>query len=53
VHALGELNERPFREIWRGQAYKKFRQQILKGRSQIDICRNCSEGLRVFEKQVL
>jgi len=53
THSLGELNEQSFRTIWRGPAYSRFRQQILKGRSQIDICRNCSEGLRVFEKQVL
>lgn len=35
-----------FDEIWRGRAYMDFRQQILKDRNAVDMCRNCSEGYR-------
>ena len=47
-HKLGDLNSMPFKEIWRNGEYKKFRTQLLKGRKNIDICANCSEGTRVW-----
>lgn len=47
-HRLGNLRERSFREIWRGAAYRDFRRAILRGRDQIDICTNCTEGCRVW-----
>lgn len=47
-HRMGNLRDRPFKEIWRNGEYTKFRTQILKGRKNIDICANCSEGTRVW-----
>lgn len=43
-----DLRKESFEKIWTGQTYQKFRQQVLKDRSSIDICRNCSEGQRIF-----
>ncbi len=43
AHQLGKLDHFSLKEIWRGEAYNKFRMQILKDRSQINICKNCSE----------
>jgi len=48
VHRMGDLKERSFKEIWRGQAYDYFRKQILQGREKIDICTNCTEGCKVW-----
>lgn len=48
AYKLGELKEQAFQEIWRGDAYKNFRSQLIKGREQIEICKNCSEGTRVW-----
>jgi radical SAM protein with 4Fe4S-binding SPASM domain len=48
-HQLGDLKERSFKEIWKNGEYKKFRTAILKGRKNIDICSNCSEGTKVWE----
>lgn len=45
---MGKLPETPFVQIWNSSAYQHFRNQILKGRSEITMCRNCSEGTRVF-----
>jgi len=42
-HQMGSLQTNTFKKIWKGQTYKKFRYKILKDRSQIDICRNCTE----------
>lgn len=47
-HKLGDLKSRPFREIWHGEAYHRFRTSLLKGRDQIDICSNCTEGCKVW-----
>ncbi|HVB02103.1 MAG TPA: SPASM domain-containing protein [Chitinophagaceae bacterium] len=47
-HRLGNLKEMSFRELWQGPAYQHFRQQLIGGRANIDICANCSEGTRVW-----
>lgn len=48
-HKLGNLRDKSFKEIWNNGEYKKFRTEILKGRKNIDICSNCSEGTKVWE----
>jgi len=47
-HQLGNLKERTFREIWFNGSYTKFRSTLLKSRKEIDICKNCSEGAKVW-----
>jgi len=47
-HRLGDLKGRSFRDIWRDGNYQQFRRDILKGRANIDICANCSEGTKVW-----
>ncbi len=47
-HKLGDLKKADFKQIWHGAAYKNFRKAILKGRDQIDICTNCTEGCKVW-----
>lgn len=42
-HQFGNLIEDDFKNIKNNVEYSAFRQQILKDRSQIEICRNCSE----------
>lgn len=45
---LGDLRRDSFREIWKGKQYDAFRAQLLRSRSEIEMCRNCTEGTRVF-----
>jgi radical SAM protein with 4Fe4S-binding SPASM domain len=47
-HEMGKMPENTFNSIWRNKAYDTFRKQILKGREEIDICRNCTEGTKVW-----
>jgi radical SAM protein with 4Fe4S-binding SPASM domain len=47
-HQMGEVGQRSFREIWKSEAYNKFRAAVLQSRKEIDICANCSEGAVVF-----
>ena len=43
---MGDLKQDSFRDIWDGPKYRIFRKSILSGRHMIDICRNCTSGLR-------
>lgn len=47
-HVLGDLGRQSFRSIWRGEPYHRFRSAVLKARDEIEICRNCTEGTKVW-----
>ncbi|MCK7558627.1 SPASM domain-containing protein [Chitinophaga sedimenti] len=47
-HRLGDLKKDSFRTLWQDDKYVNFRTQIMKGRKNIDICANCSEGTKVW-----
>lgn len=48
THRLGDLKQHSFREVWHNGSYHQFRKAILKGREEIDICTNCTEGCKVW-----
>lgn len=43
-HSMGTVGKEAFRSIWKSQAYRSFRASLLRSRSEIDMCKNCSEG---------
>lgn len=45
--SLGNLNNSEFRDIWFGHKYKKFRKALLNNRNNIDMCKNCTEGVKI------
>lgn len=47
-HAMGELTQETFQQVWNNPKYKKFRNAVLSNRQGIDICQNCSEGSKVW-----
>lgn len=47
-HLNADLTNGSFAEIWKGRELQSFRKQVLTDRQQIDICRNCSEGQKIF-----
>jgi radical SAM protein with 4Fe4S-binding SPASM domain len=47
-YQLGDVSKENFDSIWTGSEYSRFRRLILKSRSNIDICRNCSEGTKIW-----
>ena len=47
-HVLGSLETGSFKTIWHDAQYVAFRQAVLTGRNQIEICKNCSEGAKVW-----
>ncbi len=48
-HRLGDLKKLSFAEIWKSKPYHDFRTKLMKGRKEIDICTNCTEGCKVWE----
>lgn len=49
THQLGNLKMQSFKDVWQNNNYKQFRRELMKSRKNIDICSNCSEGLKVWE----
>ena len=47
-HQMGSLESATFKSIWKNETYAQFRKQLLKGRKEIEICKNCSEGTKVW-----
>lgn len=47
-HVLGSIETNEFPKIWKSKQYTSFRQSVLSGRDQIEICQNCSEGAKVW-----
>ncbi len=47
-HSMGSLNDNSFTAVWKNQAYKKFREAVFKSRSKIEMCKNCTEGTKVW-----
>lgn len=47
-HSMGTLKEYSLSEIWQNEKYRDFRASILRSRSEIEMCRNCSEGTSVW-----
>ena len=47
-HKLGDVNKVSFTKVWKNSEYQSFRQTLLKSRSQIEICKNCTEGTKVW-----
>ncbi len=47
THKFGNLNEQSFPEIWSNNQYNNFRKTLFTNRKSIDICKNCTEGLKV------
>ncbi len=45
-YVMGNIGQTSFREIWFGEKYISFRKTVLSNRSSIDICNNCTEGLK-------
>jgi len=47
-HKMGNLQEQTFRELWQSEPYAAFRASVLRSRSEIEMCKNCTEGTKVW-----
>ena len=44
---LGLLNGKSFSDIWHSEEYNTFRRGVLDNREGLDMCTNCTEGLKI------
>jgi radical SAM protein with 4Fe4S-binding SPASM domain len=47
-HAMGNINDQTFNDIWNGEKYKSFRDSVIRSRASVDICSKCPQGKRIF-----
>lgn len=47
-YKMGSLKEQSFRELWMNDTYREFRASVIRSRSEIEMCRNCTEGTKVW-----
>jgi len=47
-YQLGDSQKTEFKTIWRGKAYQDFRASLIRSRSEIEMCKNCSVGTKVW-----
>jgi radical SAM protein with 4Fe4S-binding SPASM domain len=47
-YRMGSLKEQSFKDLWMSDTYKKFRASVLRSRGEIDMCKNCTEGTKVW-----
>jgi len=45
---MGSLVQNKFESIWNSPPYLKFRENLFKSRSSIEMCNNCTEGTKVW-----
>jgi len=45
---LGDLQQNPFDVIWNDKTYHNFRRGVVSDRDGNEMCRNCTEGLKIF-----
>lgn len=45
THMMGDLKHQSFKEIWLSPKYISFRKKLFNHRQEIEICRNCTEGI--------
>jgi radical SAM protein with 4Fe4S-binding SPASM domain len=47
-HRLGDMKQETFASLWKGDKYRAFRTQLMQARSEIEMCKNCTEGTKVW-----
>ena len=47
-YRMGNVSEKSFGEVWYSDTYKKFRHTLIGGRKNIEMCKNCTEGTKIW-----
>ncbi len=47
-YEMGNINNKNMKDIWENKKFKNFRYQLLTNRKNIDMCKNCNQGLGSF-----
>lgn len=47
-YKLGDLKKQNFKSLWQSKPYKEFRKSLTNARAEIEMCKNCTEGTKVW-----
>jgi radical SAM protein with 4Fe4S-binding SPASM domain len=47
-YKMGDLKQHSFKSVWSNSTYFNFRNSVLRSRSEIEMCKNCTEGTKVW-----
>lgn len=47
-YRMGDIKTDSFRSLWQGTRYIAFRQALIHSRGQVDMCKNCTVGTKVW-----
>lgn len=47
-YRLGDLKNQSFKALWQSEPYKNFRKSLTNARAEIEMCKNCTEGTKVW-----
>jgi radical SAM protein with 4Fe4S-binding SPASM domain len=47
-YRLGDLKKKTFKEVWQSEPYRNFRKSLTDSRAEIEMCKNCTEGTKVW-----
>ena len=47
IYQMGDLKKDSFDTVWKNKTYQEFRTKVFTNRKSIDICRNCTEGMKL------
>jgi radical SAM protein with 4Fe4S-binding SPASM domain len=47
-YRMGNVSKQSFREVWSSEKYLSFRKQLIGSRKNIEMCKNCTEGTKIW-----
>lgn len=47
-YRMGSLKSKTFAEVWQSATYTTFRKSLISSRGEIEMCKNCTEGTKVW-----
>lgn len=47
-YRLGDLKKQSFKTLWQSEPYTDFRKSLTNSRAEIEMCKNCTEGTKVW-----
>ncbi len=47
-YRMGDLKNKTFKAVWQSESYQKFRKSLTNARAEIEMCKNCTEGTKVW-----
>lgn len=47
-YRMGDLKQKTFKDVWQSHPYQEFRKSLTNARAEIEMCKNCTEGTKVW-----